>query len=183
MNGILEVEWDMSEVEKLRNAGFEKAVTRTAKKAGRDSIRALKSAAVRSIRFRKRIRLRKINDSLPTSTRGGNDLESLEWRMDVSGDPIPLVDFPHRQTAQGVTVAVNANSRKLIKSAFVATLKSGHEGVFRRRGKARLPIDELFSTKVLDLFNDDGMIPAISERARVAWETTWFRVLPLELAK
>lgn len=183
MPDVVTVEWDRAEVQRLRDAGFEKALVRTAKKAGRDSIRALKSAAVRSIRFRKRIRLKKINASLPTRATGGRDLESLEWRMDVSGEPIPIADFPHRQTAQGVSVAINASSRKLIKSAFVATLKSGHEGVFRRRGAARLPIDELFSTKVLDLFNNDGMIPAITERARVAWETTWARVLPLELAK
>lgn len=180
---MIVVEWDRTEIERLRNMGFERAVVRTAKKAGRDSIRALKSAAVRSIRFRKRIKLRKVNSSLPTSSTGGNVLEALEWRMDVSNEPIPLVDFPHRQTAQGVSVAINANSRKLIKSAFVATMKSGHEGVFRRRGAARLPIDELFSTKVLDLFSDDGMIPAIADRARIAWQTTWDRVLPLELAK
>lgn len=45
-----------------------------------------------------------------------------------------------RQTQKGVTV----RGRGSYRSAFIASVGSGHEGVFSRDGKARLPIHELF---------------------------------------
>lgn len=53
---------------------------------------------------------------------------------------IALAKLGARQTATGVTV----RSRGSYKHAFIATVGSGHEGVFEREGKARLPINELF---------------------------------------
>jgi hypothetical protein len=73
----------------------------------------------------------------------GTDIAGMSWAVDVSGEPVPLVAYPYRQTKQGVSVEVNRGKRTLLKGAFVATLKSGHVGVFRRQGKARLPIEEL----------------------------------------
>ena len=34
----------------------------------------------------------------------------------------------------------------IFEGAFVATMKSGHKGVFKRKGKERLPIKELYIT-------------------------------------
>lgn len=51
----------------------------------------------------------------------------------VGGAHIPLVDMGARQTRKGVTVTiVKGKGRKLYRSAFMATMKSGHRGVFRR---------------------------------------------------
>jgi hypothetical protein len=178
------ITWNKGEAAHANSAGVNRALFNTAKKAGRDSVRALKAAATRSVRFRKKIPVRFVNDSMPVSaSTSGRDLESLEWTMRVEAKPIPVVQFPNRQVRRGVSVAINSSGRKLIKHAFVATMKSGHTGVFMRRGKSRLPIDELFSTRVIDVFEDNGMVPAITDRARAAWDATWDRVLPLELDK
>jgi hypothetical protein len=163
--------------------GAERAVLRAFKKAGRDMIRAMKTASQRSIRFRKRIRIRRILDGLRVKIAPANTLQDLEWRMDVSGAPIPLVEYPHRQTARGVSVAVNQGRRKLVKSAFEATMKSGHVGVFLRRGKGRLPIDELFSSRLSDVMQDSEAIPAVTAAGFKAFNATWDRVFPLELDK
>jgi hypothetical protein len=57
----------------------------------------------------------------------------------ATGRPIPLINYGARQTAAGVTVNV-LHGRKLIPGAFIATMPSGHEGVFVRVGSsARLP--------------------------------------------
>lgn len=53
---------------------------------------------------------------------------------------IPLYKLGARQTRSGVTVMMRGSYR----SAFIAKMGSGHVGVFRRDGKARLPISELF---------------------------------------
>lgn len=55
----------------------------------------------------------------------------------VSGRRIPLVDFSARQTRAGVTVQVKRGSRKFIPHAFLATMRSGHHGVFVRAMDAR----------------------------------------------
>jgi hypothetical protein len=62
----------------------------------------------------------------------------------VTGRPIPLIEFSASQNRRGVSVKVKS-TRKTIRGAFISTMKSGHKGVFARRGKKRLPIDELYS--------------------------------------
>ena len=88
---------------------------------------------------------------------------NLRASVVASGRPIPLIQYGARQTAKGVTVSV-LKGRKLIKGAFIATMPSGHRGVFvreaggkhkkvNRGGKAswhELPIRELFGPAVPD---------------------------------
>ena len=63
-------------------------------------------------------------------------------RLVVTGRRIPLIAFDARQTLRGVTY-IGRRGRGEIRGAFIATMASGHRGVFKRRGVARLPIDEL----------------------------------------
>jgi hypothetical protein len=66
---------------------------------------------------------------------GGNTIEVVErsgW--------IALYELGARKTRVGVTVRMRGS----YKHAFIAGMKSGHEGVFRRVGEERLPIRELF---------------------------------------
>ena len=77
--------------------------------------------------------------------------ERLRARIIITGARIPLADFKARQTRRGVTADVGTG-RKLYPSTFLAKMKSGHEGVFGRRGKARLPIDERFGPSLPHVF-------------------------------
>lgn len=88
---------------------------------------------------------------------------ALKATVIASGRPIPLVQFGARQTSKGVTVNV-LKGRKLIAGAFIATMPSGHKGVYVREAttvhkKMRsgskaswhaLPIRELFGPSVPD---------------------------------
>lgn len=53
---------------------------------------------------------------------------------------IGLYKLGARQTGSGVTVKARGSYRH----AFIATMRSGHTGVFMREGRARTPITELF---------------------------------------
>jgi len=66
------------------------------------------------------------------------------WRsaIQISRKRIPVMSFGARQTKKGVTYK-KGRSRVLIRSAFIATMASGHTGVFKRLATARLPIVEL----------------------------------------
>ncbi|MBN1377856.1 MAG: phage tail protein [Gammaproteobacteria bacterium] len=71
----------------------------------------------------------------------------LRWLAEifVSGRRIPLISFGARQTKSGVSYRIDKSTgRKKLAHAFIATMSTGHSGVFKRRGKARLPIDERF---------------------------------------
>lgn len=89
--------------------------------------------------------------------------------INVTGRRIPLVEFGARETARGVTYRIGGQGRSLADRAFIATMKSGHRGVFRRLTAAgplpkvgkraerqraarlmvgRLPIYELFGPSV-----------------------------------
>lgn len=66
---------------------------------------------------------------------GGNTIDIIEksgW--------IPLYELGATQTKAGVRVRLRGS----YKSAFIAKMASGHSGVMKRTGKARLPIRELF---------------------------------------
>jgi hypothetical protein len=107
----------------------------------------------------------------------------MAWAVRVSGEPVPLVAYPHRQTKQGVTVEVNRGKRTLVKGSFVATMQSGHEGIFRRRGKARLPIEELRGSRPVDALLHEGEAQGVADRGSKSFGATFNRVLPLELGK
>jgi hypothetical protein len=107
----------------------------------------------------------------------------MRWMMKVSGKPVPLAEYPVRATRQGVMVEVNKGKRKLVRGAFIRTMKSGHKGVFRRKGARRLPLRELFTTRVSDVFNDAGFVPAVHTIAQNKFQTTFARLFAMNLQK
>lgn len=80
--------------------------------------------------------------------------------VNVSGKGVPLGRYSVRQTKTGVSVQVKrGNARKIIKGAFVATMRSGHRGVWWRQKTAsgiakRLPIEELYTTTVAQALDE-----------------------------
>ncbi len=190
----LELRFDSRDLEIWRDRKVEAAVTRAVAKAGSDAIRAIRIDSSREVRAKKRLKLGQVNKSLvvfyPTNRR---ELSSLVWRMDVSGKPIPVIDYPGarkilttKKRGGGVGVTINqGGQRKVIRSAFVAVMKSGHKGVFRRttKGGPRLPIKELYTTKVSDVFKDSGFVPSIYARAQVVFGGSVERNLKIELDK
>lgn len=179
----LTLDWDRSLLTPFRGQALERAVTRALSKAGGDAIRGLKAESNRQIRARKRIKAGKVTKALPLTFPKGKHIDDLAWRMDVSGAAFPLAAYPFRQVKRGVSVAVNTGKRNIVGGAFVATLKSGHIGIFKRVGKSRLPIKELYSTRISDVFKDPGMIPTIQRRGQAVFSASFSRLLPLELAK
>jgi Prophage minor tail protein Z (GPZ) len=76
-----------------------------------------------------------------------NDGE-YEVQVKSSKRPIPLIDFPNvMQTGTGVSTRAWGKTQ-LIRHAFIATMKNGHTGVYRRKTKARLPIEQLWGPTI-----------------------------------
>jgi Prophage minor tail protein Z (GPZ) len=74
-----------------------------------------------------------------------------EVNVKSSRKPIPLIEFPVTQTATGVSTKAWGKPQ-IIQHAFIATMKSGHTGVYRRHSKTRLPIGELWGPTISKTF-------------------------------
>lgn len=179
----ISVQFDKSGLLAIEPGPMKRAIVRALRKAGATALRDMRAEASKRIRQRKRIRPSYISRALTLRRSSGSDIASMSWALRVSGEPVPLVAYPHRQTSKGVSVEVNRGKRTLLKGAFVATMRSGHEGVFRRRGKGRLPIDELRGSRPVDALLHEGEAQGVAERGGKSFAATFTRVLPLEVGK
>jgi hypothetical protein len=76
--------------------------------------------------------------------------------LEVTGARIPLVKWvrspqPGVRRRGGVSARLPGGAGRY-PNAFVARMKSGHVGVFSRRAKARLPVNELFGPSIVGVF-------------------------------
>lgn len=74
----------------------------------------------------------------PTYTMLNTGSDTLEHV--VRSGWIPLIKLGARRSPKGITVP----RRGSIRGAFIATMKSGHEGAFMRKTSKRTPIQELY---------------------------------------
>lgn len=89
--------------------------------------------------------------------------QRLVATMSASLKRLPLIRFGAVQLKRaGVRARIGSN-RKTYPGAFIATMPSGHRGVFQRRDKARLPIDEKHGPSIGHVF--DKHAPAAAARA------------------
>lgn len=179
----LVAKWDRSQIAALETGPLKGALKRALRKAGQTALRDMRSEASKRIRARKRIKASYIARALTLRRPSGGDIASMSWALDVSGEAVPLIAYPARQVKKGVSVEVNRGKRTIIKGAFVATMKSGHKGVFRRRGTTRLPIEELRGSRPVDALLHEGEADAVAERGGKSFGDTFVRVLPLEIGK
>lgn len=85
-------------------------------------------------------------------------ISTPEARISTTMKRIPLIKFgakgpyPSRGKGRGVTYRL-ASGRGRIETAFIARMPGGHEGVFKRKGKARLGITELYGPSFGQVFS------------------------------
>lgn len=134
-----EIKMDTKEVERaFREAPktAEKALIRTLNR----TIDKVRVAASRTVRETYNIKAGDLNKSVKVSKAGPSKFETI---LNIFGKPVGLIAFGARQTAKGVTYKIlKGGGRDRLTHAFIATMKSGHRGVFERIGKTRLKIRE-----------------------------------------
>lgn len=123
------------------NLATKDALNRTAIQARTKSIKELKKDyAIKSKHGKNAIDFQKASDF------------NLTTILTAKGKPLPISRFSISQKKSGTLVQINKGKRKTIKHSFVATMKSGHQGVYKRVGKSRLPIKELFTLSLAEMF-------------------------------
>lgn len=109
--------------------------------------------------------------------------DTLEASINAKGAGFPLYALQPRQTRAGVSVRIKGR-RVTVPHAFIATMKSGHIGVFARGayggrgrdirasgtfgrftfGKRRLPINELYSFGPAEAMSNPDVVAAMEDR-------------------
>ncbi len=83
---------------------------------------------------------------------------TLQASVSVKDRRIPLIELgargrePSRGKGRGVTYKIRGRRRRR-GDAFIATMRSGHRGVFKRTSKRRLPITELHGPSIHRVFH------------------------------
>jgi hypothetical protein len=137
-----------------------------------------KTETVRAIKERYKIGTRVMSKSISIQRAGRNVLQA---RIRVEGRPLPMMAFNPRRTPRGVSVSISGR-RFVVPHAFIATMKSGHQGVFARGGykvtvqgtgenfgafsfgKQRFPIGELFTFSLPQGFNNKAVQKRVQKR-------------------
>lgn len=104
----------------------------------------------------------------------------------ASGSPISIMDVKgaKRQTKAGVKAKIDAGAAPhLFKGAFIAIMKSGHVGVFRRARDRSLPIKEIKLPSVSATMVQENIEDRLRLYAVPIYEKELIRLLNLEMTK
>lgn len=108
-------------------------------------------------------------DVKPQMAQRSATASNLKAVIEARGARIPLIKFNARDRfPKGVTARLPGGAGRY-PHAFIRTMRSGHTGVFQRRGPARLPITELKGPSIPRVF--EKYIPNGLARAQEALVT------------
>ena len=112
------------------------------------SIGTVQTAAVRAVAEDLKITQKDVRKAMALER---STPRNLFARLTVTGRRLALYAFRARPTLRGVSYDLG-RGRKVLAGAFIATMRSTHVGVFKRRAKTRLPIDERFGPSLPHVF-------------------------------
>lgn len=181
-------EWDSRELSIFRGGQVEAALGRALRMGGNQAIRGLRKDATAHALARKALSAPTITEDQDLKLpKRSSAIRDFAWTLYVKGKPVPVAKFPHvdtrrLRTRRGVLVRFGQTGTQRLSGAFEATMRSGHVGVFRRMNDERLPIEELFSTRLPADYGDDVMI-TYGDKTYRKLQAAFTRGLDRELGK
>lgn len=160
-----------------RFAALGKSLPTAEKRARASAVRKMRTEGQRVIRETRRLKVGAAKDRIKPITFGG-----VPGGVEVDGSPIPIVAFRHRQTKSGVTFYSHTSGPHRVDGGFIASMKGGHVGVFKRVGKERLPIKERYTTGVASSFKDEASIERVTNVGSAEWYATMERLLKAKVS-
>lgn len=190
---------DMARVKKSL-AGIPGAADRVCMRAINDGLAGMKTDASTEIRSVIVLSKSAVDATFKTVKAS---VTSLSGVFASTGSPVPLIEYGARQTTKGVSVQVKrGNPRSVVVGAFIATMKSGHKGVFWREWhqairkpvnrnipygklpkKYRLPISQRYGPRVPDILSNEPVMTAVLKKADDRMHTNIDRQINYELSK
>lgn len=167
-----------NEKELQRFAALGRGLPGAEKKARSSAVRKMRTEGQRIIRETRRLKVGDAKGRIRPITLGG-----VPGGVEVDSSPIAIAAFRHRQTKTGVTFYSHKSAPSRLGGAFIARVGAGHVGVFQRRGKERLPIEEKFTTGVASSFKDEGPRDRVMKAGSAEWYSTMERLLKAKVSR
>lgn len=120
---------------------YKKALSATLNETGN----SVKTESAREIQKTYKMQSKPLKDAMKIDKSSVND---LQWSLSTSKKRRNVINFGARRVKLGVTVDIKSG-RKLIKGAFIP---KNQKTVFKRVGKARLPIKPITTLSVSQMF-------------------------------
>lgn len=165
------------------------AIPKVQARAINRSLTTARAAIVRAVReeymvdadaVRKTITIRSATAATPTGIilSAGSPIALSKFDVGFSAEELESNGFSavegvsskHVLRARVLARVKKNSSRKVIKHAFSADLKSGHNGIFVRAGKSRFPIKQLYGPSVPQMIGSKSVSKQIEEKASVTLE-------------
>lgn len=182
-------------------SGVGNAAPRVISRSLNKTITGVRTDAVKEIQKEITPKAKIIRDTMKLNR---STFKNLKASLESKGKSVPLIHYAARPVKAGVTVQVlKKNPRTLIRHAFIATMKSGHKGVFWREQrhpeaakfqrpmpwfarlpkKYRLPIRELYGPSIPAIFGKDPVINPVIKNAGNRLDKNLKHELDFELNK
>jgi hypothetical protein len=104
------------------------------------------------------------------------------YEFQGTGKPIALIHFKGKALKSGV-VASPFGKKKKYKAAFITPVPGGHKGIYKRKGRARLPIKEYWGPSVPVGMATDAVGKAWGDSIKVTFAPIMTRNIAFYLAK
>lgn len=158
-NNFRQMKTQLKKVGKIASQAQKAASYRAAKSAGTEMVKAARERyVVKAGDLKSTLTIKANSDSYSLISKGG--MFALAKFKLSNRDPA-------KRPKKGISVTVKKGKKmRLNKGAFVARMKSGHVGVFIRRGKKSTPIDERFGPGAPIMLGNEEVIDRGQERFR-----------------
>lgn len=180
----LDVRADIKQVLKMLDETQHHIVPKAASRALNKTITSVNAEAARQIKA-------DLGNGMPIAaikaglTRINATPKKLYAAIYAKGRRIPIIKLnpKARQDNAGVSYKNKGRGRIHIPHAFLATMKNGHRGVFKRKGTARLPITELMGPSLPKVFSNEVILRALERMAKTRWLKVFKHELEYALSK
>lgn len=164
-------ERQVEELQRILKDLPERMIPRAIRSAINRSVTRLRSRMVKSAATIYRVKQKTLRERVW----GSKAKRSLVGRVKAGSVGWPLGDFSPKQTDQGVTAKVYGG-RTVVRDAFMAKMpRSGHEGVWKRRTRKRLPIYEARTPSLTETLRRHAMVEPLARDAQETFEAELYR--------
>ena len=165
----IEVREEQFERAKLVLSNVPKGIERAMASAINRAAQSGRTEAVKKVRERYIVKASTVREPLKIERASSSSPIAI---LRAVGRVIPLSKFkirPSKPTpgrSKPVTATVIKGKGGTIPKAFVARMPTGHVGVYRRKGRPRLPIMELYGPSVPQMIGNEEVMRALEEKAQ-----------------
>ncbi len=178
-----DVRFDVNQAKAMLNGLQRQVLPQAASRAINKTSQSAKSVAVKLIAKDIGIKQKDIRTSITLLKASRIKLQAV---VQASGKRLPIIKLdPHAtQDSVGVSYKGQNGQRKQITGAFIATMKGGHRGVYKRApGAKRFPIIELRGPSIPYVFCQAKITQALQESVETRWPVIFDHEVQYELQR